>query len=235
MPWVVGIDEAGYGPNLGPLVQAAVALYLPDYDPAGWETLKPVVRRCGDKADERLLIDDSKKVYARGGLAALEQAVANRRALLILDNFEAFVPARSVLAAVSRRSRDLRILVTTRHRLGLATEWIINIDGLDYPPDAGDASGARAFPAVQLFEQVAVRLAASFDLGENLPAVVRICQLVDLAGNADTDRVADADLVGAEIDQAQADLDNLVDLHVSGERAAECRRHVRALPPTELR
>ena len=24
MPWVVGIDEAGYGPNLGPLVQAAV-------------------------------------------------------------------------------------------------------------------------------------------------------------------------------------------------------------------
>jgi len=31
--WVVGIDEAGYGPNLGPLVQAAVALYLPDDDP----------------------------------------------------------------------------------------------------------------------------------------------------------------------------------------------------------
>ncbi len=68
MPWVVGIDEAGYGPNLGPLVQAAVALYLPDGDHAGWETLKPVVRRCGEKADGRLLIDDSKKVYTRGGL-----------------------------------------------------------------------------------------------------------------------------------------------------------------------
>ena len=75
MPWVVGIDEAGYGPNLGPLVQAAVALYLPDGDPAGWETLKPVVRRCGEKADGRLLIDDSKKVYTRGGLAALERGV----------------------------------------------------------------------------------------------------------------------------------------------------------------
>lgn len=72
MPWVVGIDEAGYGPNLGPLVQAAVALYLPDDDPAGWETLKPVVRRAREKKDGRLLIDDSKKVYTRGGLAALE-------------------------------------------------------------------------------------------------------------------------------------------------------------------
>src|SRR5262245_30233297 len=75
MPWVVGIDEAGYGPNLGPLVQAAVALYLPDHDVAGWETLKPVVRRCGEKADGRVLIDDSKHVYARGGLEALELGV----------------------------------------------------------------------------------------------------------------------------------------------------------------
>jgi ribonuclease HII len=75
MPWVVGIDEAGYGPNLGPLVQAAVALHLPDHDLAGWETLKPVVRRCGEKADGRLLIDDSKKVYTRGGFAALERSV----------------------------------------------------------------------------------------------------------------------------------------------------------------
>lgn len=75
MPWVVGIDEAGYGPNLGPLVQAAVALHLPDHDIAGWDTLKPAVRRCREKADGRLLIDDSKKVYTRGGLEALEFGV----------------------------------------------------------------------------------------------------------------------------------------------------------------
>src|ERR1041384_6887790 len=75
MPWVVGIDEAGYGPNLGPLVQAAVALHLPDGDIAGWETLRPAGRRCREKADGRLLIDYSKNVYARGGLAALERGV----------------------------------------------------------------------------------------------------------------------------------------------------------------
>lgn len=75
MPWVVGIDEAGYGPNLGPLVQAAVGMHLPDDDPAGWETLRPVVRRCHEDEDGRLLIDDSKRVYTRGGLESLERGV----------------------------------------------------------------------------------------------------------------------------------------------------------------
>lgn len=73
MPWVVGIDEAGYGPNLGPLVQTAVGLRLPDDDPVGWDSLKDRVRRCREKADGRLLVDDSKKVYAGvNGFAKLE-------------------------------------------------------------------------------------------------------------------------------------------------------------------
>ncbi|MDY3560935.1 hypothetical protein R5W23_002184 [Gemmata sp. JC673] len=75
MLWVVGIDEAGYGPNLGPLVQAAIALRLPKSDPAGWDTLKSVVRRAHEKPDGRVLIDDSKKVYTRGGIEALERGV----------------------------------------------------------------------------------------------------------------------------------------------------------------
>jgi hypothetical protein len=75
MPWVVGIDEAGYGPNLGPLVQAAVALPLPEPDLGGWATLQAVVRRSREPVDSRLLIDDSKKVYTRGGLAALERGL----------------------------------------------------------------------------------------------------------------------------------------------------------------
>ncbi len=75
MPWVIGIDEAGYGPNLGPLVQAAVSLKLPDGDSAGWQTLRSVVRRTHENEDHRLLIDDSKKVYSQLGLEALEHSV----------------------------------------------------------------------------------------------------------------------------------------------------------------
>jgi ribonuclease HII len=74
--WVVGIDEAGYGPNLGPLVQAAVAVELPDGDPAGWDSLKPLVRKARGRDDGRILVDDSKKVYTRGGIEALERGLA---------------------------------------------------------------------------------------------------------------------------------------------------------------
>jgi ribonuclease HII len=83
MPWVIGIDEAGYGPNLGPLVQAAVSLRLPEGDDAGWETLRPALRRSHEREDHRLLIDDSKKVYTKGGLEALERGV---RAVLELQH-----------------------------------------------------------------------------------------------------------------------------------------------------
>lgn len=77
MPWVVGIDEAGYGPNLGPLAQAAVAVKLPDADPGGWETLKAHVRRAAEKDKKRVLIDDSKLVHqGKTGLAKLERGLA---------------------------------------------------------------------------------------------------------------------------------------------------------------
>jgi hypothetical protein len=78
MAWVIGIDEAGYGPNLGPLVMTAVACRVPDRH-AGeclWALLAPAVRRGTEADDGRLLIDDSKKVYSTArGLAGLELGV----------------------------------------------------------------------------------------------------------------------------------------------------------------
>lgn len=77
MPWRVGLDEAGYGPNLGPMVVASSACRVPDKAPKClWKKLSPVVRRCDHPDDGRLLIDDSKKVNeGPDGLARLEAGV----------------------------------------------------------------------------------------------------------------------------------------------------------------
>jgi hypothetical protein len=76
MPWLVGIDEAGYGPNLGPLVMTSVACRLPDdlLDADLWQVLRQAVRRHSEPDDERLLVEDSKLVYSNGrGLIDLEK------------------------------------------------------------------------------------------------------------------------------------------------------------------
>jgi hypothetical protein len=76
MPWIVGLDEAGYGPNLGPLVQAAVVVRVPDDTGCLWQCLAAGVRRAADPDDGRVLIDDSKLVHAGPhGLARLERTV----------------------------------------------------------------------------------------------------------------------------------------------------------------
>src|SRR5437870_3964106 len=74
---LVGIDEAGYAPNLGPLVVAAVALEVPKGIPSRglWQLLAPFVSRHPPGDQEQLVVDDSKRVYAAGnGLAQLERA-----------------------------------------------------------------------------------------------------------------------------------------------------------------
>ncbi len=76
MPWIVGIDEAGLGPNLGPLVQSAVAARVPADTGCLWKCLSAGVRRASDPDDDRVLIDDSKLVYAGpAGLNRLERGI----------------------------------------------------------------------------------------------------------------------------------------------------------------
>ncbi len=66
----MGIDEAGYGPNLGPLVMTAVIAESPDDRPPDlWTDLAATVCRAGVRGaseKNRLWIDDSKAIYKAG-------------------------------------------------------------------------------------------------------------------------------------------------------------------------
>ncbi|MBN1854510.1 MAG: hypothetical protein JW829_17395, partial [Pirellulales bacterium] len=89
MALLIGMDEAGYGPNLGPLVIAATAwridplLIRPrqhpgeSWDDPAWlyNLLAPRVT-CRPSPDGRVAIGDSKKLYKGGGrLESLERGV----------------------------------------------------------------------------------------------------------------------------------------------------------------
>lgn len=78
MPWHIGIDEAGYGPNLGPFVMTLAACRVPDdlHDANLWDVLKSSVRRFDERADGRLIVADSKQVYSPArGWADLEKTI----------------------------------------------------------------------------------------------------------------------------------------------------------------
>ena len=77
MAWILGIDEAGYGPNLGPFVMTAVACRVDDALAGSclWQVLQSAVRK-GGMDDGRLRVDDSKAIYSPGKcLAGLERGL----------------------------------------------------------------------------------------------------------------------------------------------------------------
>lgn len=88
MALLVGIDEAGYGPTLGPLVVASTVWRIPQPDPDIdlWHLLRECVAREASAGQWRIVVGDSKRVFDRKkGLGSLERGV---RAFLGAAGFE---------------------------------------------------------------------------------------------------------------------------------------------------
>jgi hypothetical protein len=76
---VAGIDEAGYGPLLGPLVVGCCAFRVEaaagEDPPCIWKLLRKHLNKKPSRSGKTLHVNDSKLVYSSGDIAALERSM----------------------------------------------------------------------------------------------------------------------------------------------------------------
>ncbi len=102
-----------------------------------------------------------------------------REVLLVLDNLEHLLEGTQLLAEILRRAPRVTMLVTSRERLNLQGEWVLDLHGLSIP-EGQTVKEVERYSAVQLFLQSARRgRGASSFSDEEKSIIVRICRMVE--------------------------------------------------------
>jgi serine/threonine protein kinase/predicted ATPase len=101
-----------------------------------------------------------------------------KRLLLVVDNFEHVLAGAVIIGEILLAAPGVRVLATSRERLGLSGETVFALSGMEVP----EANGSRdtlALSSVQLFLQHARQLQPDFELtADDSAHVARICDLV---------------------------------------------------------
>ena len=111
-------------------------------------------------------------------LDLLREALRERRALLVLDNFEHVTAAAPHLTGLLSAAPGLRLLVTSRAVLHIAGELVLAVPPLALPDSGAEDTGAA--PATRLFVERALAAAPDRVWGAaDLAAVAAICRQLD--------------------------------------------------------
>lgn len=111
--------------------------------------------------------------------AALIALLAQRSFLLVLDNFEQFVPAAPLIARLLAAAPRLSVLITSRVPLRLRAETRFPVKPLALPATRR-VSAVAAAPATRLFCERAVAVNPVFALGAaNAATIAALCQRLD--------------------------------------------------------
>lgn len=104
-------------------------------------------------------------------------AIKDLHLLLILDNLEQLDPAAATIDALLNASPSLKVLATSRTRLGLAAEWVYELPGLAVPMEGAEQPWCSE--SEQLFVLRAKQLGRVFLLDQaNASAVAAITHAV---------------------------------------------------------
>jgi predicted ATPase/transcriptional regulator with XRE-family HTH domain len=127
-------------------------------------------------------IADALKFRFQGPATPQEQLLNylhNKRALLVLDNVEHLLDGVGVFTEILKRSPEVKLLVTSRERVNLLSEWVFEIHGLPVPPD-DQTEQFEEYSSVALFLQSAKRVRTGFLIrGEERRWVLNICQTLE--------------------------------------------------------
>ncbi len=109
----------------------------------------------------------------------LHSALRSLRMLIVIDNFEQLVAAAPVLASLTAECPEITLLVTSRRRLGVSAERVLELAPLAVP--ARDArSHSTEAASVALFCERASAVSSQFRPDDAaLQAVRELCRLVD--------------------------------------------------------
>ncbi len=95
--------------------------------------------------------------------AQLMEYLRDKELLLLLDNLEHLPQADDLLGRLVQACPEVKLLVTSRGRLNLHGERLVELEGLDTPP-AGNAPNISDYAAVQLFLNSARGVQPAFTL-----------------------------------------------------------------------
>jgi predicted ATPase/class 3 adenylate cyclase len=115
---------------------------------------------------------------AHSGFSAHEQLLdylSERSTLLLLDNFEHLVEGSGFLSELIERAPHVHLLATSRERLNVQSEWVLEVEGLGL-----GNTGKETASAARLFVERATQVVPGFALDDaEYPELLRICRLVD--------------------------------------------------------
>jgi len=102
-----------------------------------------------------------------------------RQYLLLFDNFEQLLNGATLVSEILETAGEVKILITSREKLNLQEESILQIEGLAVP-DSPSPEEALNFSAIRLFHDSARRQKSSFAIrSPELPHIIHICRLVN--------------------------------------------------------
>jgi predicted ATPase/transcriptional regulator with XRE-family HTH domain len=105
--------------------------------------------------------------------------LGTKRALLVLDNAEHLLEGVGMFTEILESCPQVKLLVTSRERLNLLSEWVFEIQGLPVPA-SDQVEQFETYSSVALFLQCARRVRASYELRvAEREWVLRICRILE--------------------------------------------------------